>query len=129
MYLSIINSVVYKWKDNQFQEIGTVGAKGSTVFAINSETFIAFANQYDHSYRIDSTVFKWSGGRFVKIQDLQTTGAYNVKSFNINNDTFLALANFRSGEYCSDSLVSKEQSCSLSFIYCPPFCLLYRREA
>ena len=97
-----MNSVIYKWKDNQFekfQEIGTVGAEGSTAFVIHRETFIAFANHYDHNYRIDSTVFKWSEGRFVRIQDLQTTGAYDVKSFNIKDDTFLAFANYRSGEH------------------------------
>ena len=31
--------------------------------------------------------------------------------------------------HCSDSLVPKEQSYSRSFIYCPPFCLTYHREA
>ena len=44
---------------------------------INRETFIAFANHYNsqHKRAVQSTVFKWSGGHFVKLQSLQTYGA------------------------------------------------------
>ena len=93
------SAVIYKWKDNQFekfQEIGTGGAgHASTVFVINSETFIVFANQdsTQQRYGANSTVFKWSGNSFVKLQSLQTYRAADVKSFNINGDTFLAFAN------------------------------------
>ena len=45
---------------------------------------------------LQSTVFKWSGGHFVKHQSLQTYGARDVKSFNINRHTFLAFATFGS---------------------------------
>ena len=97
-----INSAIYKWKNNQFeqfQEIGTEGAVASTAFVINNETFIAFANRENprEVYSVPSSVFKWSGGSFVKVQSLQTQRAQDVKSFTINGSTFLAFANFGDG--------------------------------
>jgi len=97
------NSVIYKWKDNKFekfQEIRTEGnSDASTEFKINNETFIAFANwrNSQQGHAVHSTVFKWSGNSFVKLQSLQTYGAVDVKSFNINGDTFLAFANDYNG--------------------------------
>ena len=87
-------SVIYKWssgKFTKFQEIPTEGAMGCTAFVTNNNTFIAFANYYNsqQKYSVQSTVFKWSGGHFVKLQSLQTYGARDVKSFNINGRTFL----------------------------------------
>jgi len=95
-------SVIYKWSGvnfNKFQEIATEGAMGCTAFVINNVTFIAFANHYNshQKYSVQSTLFKWSGGHFVKLQSLQTYGARDVKSFNINGHTFLAFANYESG--------------------------------
>ena len=106
-------SVIYKWsssKFNKFQEIATEGARGCSAFVINNDTFIAFANHYNsqQKYSVQSTVFKWSGGHFVKLQSLQTYGAYDVKSFVINGHTFLAFANFYSGSsYNTDSFIYK----------------------
>ena len=109
-----MSAVIYKWKDNQFekfQEIGTEGTcHASTAFLIKNETFIAFAN-WDNSqqrYAVPSTVFKWSGNSFVKLQSLQTYGALDVKSFNINGDTFLAFANnYNGNNYNIDSFIYK----------------------
>ena len=97
-----IKSVIYKWssgKFNKFQEIATEGALGCTAFVINNDTFIALANHYNskQKYSVQATVFKWSGGHFMKQQSLQTYGARDVKSFNINGHTFLAFANYYSG--------------------------------
>ena len=106
-------SVIYKWngvKFNKFQEIATEGAKGCTTFEINNVTYLAFANyhNYQQKYSVQSTVFKWSGGHFVKLQSLQTYGAYDVKSVNINGHTFLAFACYYSGSsYNTDSFVYK----------------------
>ena len=108
-----IKSVIYKWssgKFNRFQDIPTEGAVGCTAFVINGDTFIAFANNYNsqHKYSVQSTVFKWSGGHFVKLQSLQTYGARDVKSFNVNGHTFLAFANQYSGsKYNIDSFIYK----------------------
>ena len=95
-------SVIYKWssgKFTKFQEIPTEGAMGCTAFVTNNDTFIAFANYYNsqQKYSVQSTVFKWSGGHFVKLQSLQTYGARDVRSFNINGRTFLVFANHYSG--------------------------------
>ena len=108
-----IKSVIYKWssgKFNRFQDISTEGASGCTAFVINGDTFIAFANHYNsqHKHSVQSTVFKWSGGRFVKLQSLQTYGAHDVKSFNVNGHTFLAFANYYSvSKHKTDSFIYK----------------------
>ena len=108
-----IKSVIYKWssgKFNKFQEIPTDGAMGCAAFVINNDTFIAFASYYNsqHKYSAQSTVFKWSGKHFVKLQSLQTYGAFDVKSFNINGHTFLAFANYLSGSnHSTDSFIYK----------------------
>ena len=108
-----IKSVIYKWSGsqfNKFQEIATEGARGCEVFIINNNTFIAFANYHNsqRKYSVQSTVFKWSGGHFVKLQSIQTYGAWDVKSFQINGHTFLAFANYYSGsKYNTDSFIFK----------------------
>ena len=106
-------SVIYKWsngKFNKFQEIPTEGALGCTAFVINNDTFIAFANHYNtnQKYAVQSTVFKWSGVHFVKLQSLQTYGARGVTSVNISGHTFLAFTNLYSGsKYNTDSFIYK----------------------
>ena len=107
-------SVIYKWsssgKFNKFQEIATEGAMGCMAFVLNNDTFIAFANHWksQQKYSVQSTMFKWSGGHFVKLQSLQTYGAFDVKSFNINGHTFLVFANHYSGSsYNTNSFIYK----------------------
>ena len=108
-----IKSVIYKWsggKFNRFQEIATEGALRCATFEINNVTFIAFANYYNsqQKYAVQSTVFKWSRGHFVKLQSLQTYGARDVKSVIINGHTFLAFANSYSGSsHNTDSFIYK----------------------
>ena len=108
-----IKSVIYKWssgKFNKFQEMPTEGARGCETFVINNITCVAFANFYNSQkkYSVQSTVFKWSGGDFVKLQSLQTYGAFDVKSFNISGHTFLAFANHHSGsKRNTDSFIYK----------------------
>ena len=118
MFIAVTNllaksAVINKWKDNKFetfQENGTEGTgQESTAFEIHNETFIAIAN-FDNSqqgHAAHSTVFKWSGNSFVKLQSLQTYGAVDVKSFDINGDTFLAFANELSNEYNMDLFIYK----------------------
>ena len=106
-------SVIYKWssgKFNKFQEIATEGAMGCAAFVINNDTFIAFANHHNsqQKYSVQSTVLKWSGGHFVKLQSLQTYGAHDVKSSTINGHTFLTFANYHSGSTTNtDSFIYK----------------------
>ena len=108
-----IRSVIYKWSSgrfNRFQDIPTEGALGCTAFVINGDAFIAFANYYNsqQKHSVQSTVFKWSGGRFVKLQSPQTYGGRGVKSFNVHGHTFLAFANQYSGsKHNIDSFIYK----------------------
>ena len=54
-----IKSVIYKWSNgtfNKFQEIPTEGARGCTAFAINNDTFVAFANHYNSKQKLCSSV-------------------------------------------------------------------------
>ena len=108
-----IKSVIYKWSGVEFakfQEIATEGAVGCTAFVINNDTFIAFANHRNsqQKYSVQSTVFRWSGGHFVKLQSLRTYGALRVKFFIINAHRFLAFANYYSGsKYNTDSFIYK----------------------
>ena len=108
-----LKSVIYEWSNgtfNKFQEIPTEGAMECATFVINNDTFITFANNRNskQQYAVQSTVFKWSGGHFVKLQSLQTYGAFRVNSVNINGHTFLAFANSYSGsKYNIDSFIYK----------------------
>ena len=121
-YLTVVNyfdgstsftkSVIYKWNGtfNNFQEIPTEGAVECEAFVINNDTFIAFANHFNskQKYAVQSTVFKWSGGHFVKLQSLQTYGAHGVNSVDINGHTFLVFANLYSGsKYNTNSFIYK----------------------
>ena len=111
--MHFVNSVIYKWKDNQFetfQEIGTEGAISGTAFSINNDSFIVFANYHNtqKGYSVHSTVYKWSKGRFVKLQSLQTYGGSDVKFFNNNGHKFLAFANHYDGsKFNIDSFIYK----------------------
>ena len=118
-YLTVANyddgsrSVIYKWSSGRFvkfQEIQTEGALESAAFVINNDTFIAFAYRYNshQKFAVQSAVFKWSGGQFVKLQSLQTYGALGVTSVNINGHTFLVFANYRNeSKYNIDSFIYK----------------------
>ena len=102
LFLTVTNNndaVVYKWKDNQFkkfQEITDDNPTASTTFAINNNTFLAFANHGSSSrgYSANSSVYRWSVNSFVKLQSFQTYGAYDVTSFKHMGETFLAFANY-----------------------------------
>ena len=90
-----IDSFIYKWRQGRFmkyQNIPTDGARDCDSTVIANETFLAYANQY-HSqkkYNTESSVYKWSGGHFLKFQSIQTQGAYSAKFFLISGHVFLA---------------------------------------
>ena len=92
VYHGHVDSVIYKWRNNSFDEFqksrknGNYGA--SAAFVIKNETFIAVAAD-SHFY-----VFKWSGEKFLEVQSKNTYGARDVKSFKMNGQIFLAIANF-----------------------------------
>ena len=119
-YLAVTNTyesstTIYKWKGKQvekFQEIHlrTEDCYDSAMFAINNETFIAFASYWSQQRGRASlsSVYKWSGDNFVKIQSLQTYTTRDVKSFSISGDTFVVFADYYNGSsYNIDSFIYK----------------------
>lgn len=82
----------------KFQYIRTESSRGCEAFVIANQTYLAFANYYNpqQKYGVQSTVFRWSGGRFVKHQSLPTQGACGLHYFEASGHQFLAVANYRS---------------------------------
>ena len=94
-YFYHVDSVIYKWRNNSFDEFQKLLKNGyygaSAAFVIKNETFIAFAHDRFFS------VFKWSGEQFLEVQSKNTYGARDVKSFKMNGQIFLAIANSDDG--------------------------------
>ena len=92
-----LNSVIYKWSTNKFEEfqvISTNGASGFKFFTIEGDHYLAVAENYNGSTNsIDSAVSKWQQGRFVKYQNIPTDGTEACDSIVIANETFLVYAN------------------------------------
>ena len=95
VYHGYVDSVIYKWRNNSFDEFQKLPKNGlygaSAAFVIMNETFIAVAAD-SHFY-----VFKWSGEKFREVQFNKTHGARDVKSFKMNGQIFLAIANSGDG--------------------------------
>ena len=97
-----IDSFVYKWKQGKFvkyQNIPTDGARACDSTVIANETYLVYANSYhpQKKHSTESSVYKWSGGHFLKLQSIQTQGAFSAKFFRINGHVFLAFANYYTG--------------------------------
>ena len=97
-----VDSVIYKWEENQFnrfQGIRTEEATASTSLALKTEFFLVFANRRSDKQgsSVQSSVYKWSGDHFVKLQSLQTYRALGVNSFSNNGETLVAFANWQEG--------------------------------
>ena len=97
-----IDSSVYKWQQGRFvkyQNIPTDGTEACDSIVISNETFLVYANHY-HSQKkcnVESSVYKWSGGHFVKFQAVKTQGTYSAKFFRVNGHVFLAFAHHYTG--------------------------------
>ena len=99
---SSIDSFVYKWKQGRFmkyQNIPTDGARACDSTVIANETFLVYANYYhtQKKYNTESSVYKWSGGHFLKFQSVQTQGAHSAKFFRVHGHIFLVFANYFTG--------------------------------
>ena len=97
------NSAIYKWSKGKFEEfqfISTNGASGFKFFTSDGEHYLAVSESYydGGTYSIDSFVYKWKQGRFVKYQNIRTHGAWACDSTVIVNETFLVYANSRHTE-------------------------------
>ena len=97
-----IDSSVYKWKQGKFvkyQNIPTDGAMACDSTVIANESFLVYAIHFhsEKHYNTEWSVYKWSGGYFLKIQSIHAQGAYSAKYFRINGHVFLAFANAYTG--------------------------------
>ena len=97
-----IDSAVYKWKKGRFekyQNIPTHGGVACDSIVIANKTHLVFSNQYhpQKKYNLESTVYKWSGGNFLKFQAVQSYGTFCTKFFRVNGHVFLAFASYCKG--------------------------------
>ena len=97
-----IDSSVYKWKKGRFvkyQNIPTDGAMACDSIVIANETYLVYANYYhpQKGHNTESSVYKWSGGHFLKSQTMQTQGARSAKFFRFRGHDILAFANHYTG--------------------------------
>ena len=104
-----IDSSVYKWKQGKFvkyQNIPTDGAMACDSTVIANETYLVYANYYHPQKKLntESSVYKWSGGHFLKFQSIETQGAYSAKLFRIDGHVFLAFANHYTGSKYNTNL-------------------------
>ena len=77
-----------------YQTLQTRGAHDLEYFSIANKHFLAVANHYDGSHRLDSTVYQWNGKLFVDFQKLSTNGASHFTFFKVNGEHYLLVANF-----------------------------------
>ena len=118
VYHKNVDFVIYKWRNNSFDEFKKLGKKGdygaSAAFVIKNETFIAFA--YDYFF----SVFKCSGEQFREVQSKTTYyQARDVKSFKMNGQIFLAIAN--SGDGSKPTFLSGME---MTLSHCRQFALI-----
>ena len=99
---SAIDTSVYKWQHGRFvkyQNIPTDGAEACDSIVIANGTFLVYPNhhQSQKKYNAESSVYKWSGGHFVKFQSVKTQSTYRAKFFRVNGRVFLAFARYYTG--------------------------------
>ena len=109
-------SMIYKMDNSTgrlslYQTLQTRGAFDLEYFSIANKHFLAVANHYDGTYRLDSTVYQWNGKLFVDFQKLSTNGASHFTYFKILGEKYLAVANYRDGStYSTKSVIYKWSS-------------------
>ena len=66
-----------------YQSLQTRGAYDLEYFSIANNHFLAVANHFDGTHRLDSTVYQWNGKLFFQFQKLSTNGASHFTYFKI----------------------------------------------
>ena len=103
-------SMIYKMDNSTgrlsfYQTLQTRGAFDLEYFSIANKHFLAVANHYDGTNRLDSTVYQWNGKLFVDFQKLSTNGANPFTYFKIYGEKYLAVANYHDGRTTSTKSV------------------------
>lgn len=94
-----INSVIYKWTNDQFveyQQIPTKGAIDIEHFKIQQYDLLAIANVFDGSTtEVDSIIYYLDPNTklFRSLQSILTFGAIDWEYFEVNGDHYLVVAN------------------------------------
>ena len=94
----------------KYQNIPTDAARACDSTVIANDTFLVYANYYHPQNKLnaESSVYKWSGGHFLKFQSIQTQGVYSAQFFRINGHVFLAFVNYYTGsKYNTNSPIYK----------------------
>lgn len=96
-----VDSSLYKWKRGRFekyQNFPTHGGVACDSIVIANETYLVFANQVNpqKSFDAESSVYKWSGGNFLKFQTVKARGPFSSKFFQVGGHVFLGFASSRS---------------------------------
>ena len=110
------SSMMYKMDNSTgrlslYQTLQTRGAYDLEYFSIANKHFLAVANYYDGTHRLDSKVYQWNGNLFVDFQKLSTNGASHFTYFKILGEKYLAVANYRDGStYSTKSVIYKWSS-------------------
>ena len=109
-------SMIYKMDNSTgrlslYQTLQTRGAYDLEYFSIANKHFLAVANHYDGTYRLDSTVYQWNGKLFVDFQKLSTNGAIHFTFLKVNGEHYLLVANFYDGStHSTKSVIYKWNS-------------------
>jgi hypothetical protein len=96
-YQFAIDSVIYEWRGDRFEEfqrVPTVAAKQWRHFAIGDRHFLALAQGVvvEGVQNAQSTIYEWSGTRFEPFQEIPSQWAYNWHCLTIEGQLFLAHA-------------------------------------
>ena len=97
-----VGSYIYKLNEpagnfTLHQTINTTGAYDIEYFMIADKHYIAIANRWDGTYKLNSPVFKWNGHSFELWQNIATSGATSFNFFKIHSELFLAVTNHFNG--------------------------------
>eukprot|EP00039_Didymoeca_costata_P025394 m.13171 g.13171 ORF g.13171 m.13171 type:complete len:741 (+) comp4800_c0_seq1:190-2412(+) len=98
-----VDSIVFAWNGSYFEEferIGTSGARSVDYFNIDGKHFLAFANKFRNGQAgnsIPSTIFQFNGDGFELFQEIATFQGSHLKHFEVNGNNYLAIANFKNG--------------------------------
>ena len=109
-------SMIYKMDNSTgrlslYQTLQTIGAYDLEYFSIANKHFLAVANYYDGTHRLDSTVYQWNGKLFVDFQKLSTNRASHFTYFKMLGERYLAVANNHDGStYSIKSVIYKWSS-------------------
>lgn len=92
-------SIIYRWnrkirRFQKVQQLKTTGARDMTAFQVLDYQFLIVSQAFNgRTTLLDSDVYIWHDGKFVKFSSMETMGAVDWEYFSINNEHYLAVVN------------------------------------